>query len=456
MASGNTKSVEAENIATAENVTDNATGLWNLADYGATPSFNAGAKGKIFASKEDREILHRLADKVAVLASRPIEKEKRELWTRLNSLKITRPLIFCDPENGWNEIFPEKDLECRGDLARKWEMVLKKEIFWGESMKDDKVIEPTFEIGYTYSESGWGLNIIFHGGISGGSYVWDSPIKDEKDVDKMRPPVINVDHQTTNETIELANDIFGDLLEVKLKGRWWWSFGMTFELAMLRGLQQFMMDMYDNPKMIHRIMKNLSDGYLSKLNFLKDNNLLSQNNAGYIGSGGLGYNEEIPGEDFNPSKVRFKDMWGHSESQESVGVSPKMFEEFIFPYQLPIQKLFGLNYYGCCEPLDKRWPVIKNIPNLRVVSTSSWADISKMAEYVEDKYVIARKPSPTPLAVPNMDEELVRKKIRKDLEATKGCRIQFIMKDNNTLGNNPDNVIKWVEVVREEINKMYG
>ena len=74
----------------------------------------------------------RLAENVAILAARPIEGEKRKLWEKHNSLQGIRPLIFCDPENGWNEIFPESKLKCNGELARKWEIVLRKEIFWGE------------------------------------------------------------------------------------------------------------------------------------------------------------------------------------------------------------------------------------------------------------------------------------------------------------------------------------
>jgi hypothetical protein len=445
-----------ENVAIAEHLTDNATGLWNLSDYGATPNFNAGEKGKIFISRGDKEILLKLADKVAVLALRPTEEEKRKLWKKLNSLQETRPLVLCDPENGWNEILPGSKLRCTGELARRWEIVLRKEIFWGESLLDDKVIEPFFEVGYTHKESNWGFDLIVHGGTDGGSYVWESPIKEEKDIDKIFPPVIEVDYKTTNETIELANETFGDLLKIRLRGRWWWGFGLTFELALLRGLNEIMLDMYDNPKLIHRIMKILSDGFLKKLSFLEENNLLTINNDCYIGSGGFGYTDELPGKNFNNSKVMSENMWGHSESQETVGISTRMFEEFIFPYQLPIQKRFGLNYYGCCEPLDKRWPVIKNIPNLRIVSVSAWTDLPKMADYLEDKYVIARKPSPTPLVLPDLDEELIRKKTREDLEVTKGCRLQFIMKDNNTIGHNPDNVINWVRVVKEEIDRMYG
>ena len=365
-------------------------------------------------------------------------------------------MVLCDPENGWNEIITESKLKCNGELARKWEMVLRKEIFWGESMLDDKVIEPFFEIGYTHNESGWGFDVVLHGGKGGGSYVWESPIKEEKDVDKMHPSVIEVDYKTTDETIELANETFGDLLEISLKSRWWWSFGMTFELALLRGLTQIMMDMHDKPKIIHKMMKILSDGFLKKLDFLEENNLLTLNNCGYVGSGGLGYTDELPGKNFDNSKVKAEYLWGFSESQETVGISPQMFEEFVFPYQLPIQKRFGLNYYGCCEPLDPRWYIIKNIPNLRRVSASPWANVAKMTELLEDKYVLVKKPNPAYLAVPSLDEELVGKKTREELEITKGCIVGFVMKDNNTIGNNPENVINWVRVVKDEIEKMYS
>jgi hypothetical protein len=133
-----------------------------------------------------------------------------------------------------------------------------------------------------------------------------------------------------------------------------------------------------------------------------------------------------------------------------------MFEEFIFQYQLPILKRFGLNCYGCCDPLDQRWHIIKNIPNLRRVSVSPWSDLEKMAENLEDKYIFSMKPLPTPLAAVVLDEGFIRKKIREALEITKGCVLEIIMKDNNSIGKNQENVINWVRIAREEINKIYN
>jgi len=407
--------------------------------------------GQIIVSHEDSVILRELAAKIADISVRPVEHEHRNLWYRHNALEETRPLVFCDPENGWNEIITSHDLKCRGELAREWEMLLRKEIFWGESMGDDRVTEACFTIPYVHNESSWGMKETKIGGSNGGSYIWESPLKSFDDMSKLRFPEIAIDYNATDDLLSRAKEIFGDVLDVRLRGSWWWTLGMTWTLVNIRGLQQIMYDVYDNPDGLHELMGFLRDGHLAKLQFLEDNNLLSLNNDGtYIGSGGFGWTDELPCEGFDGSKVRASDMWGFSESQETVTWSPEMFAEFIFPYQLPILEKFGLNCYGCCEPLNKRWHIVEKTPRLRRVSVSPWADNDAMAEKLGDRYIFSLKPNPSYLAVPVMDESFVRAELRKTLKAIRNCRIEIIMKDNHTIGNNPDNVIRWCRIAREE------
>jgi len=406
---------------------------------------------KLVIGRGDREILRRLAGRIAELAARPIEDEKRDLWYRHNALEATRPLIFCDPENGWNEIITDAQIECRGQLAREWEMTLRKEIFWGESMGDDRVTEPYFEIPYVYVESDWGMQETKIGGENGGSYTWNSPLKSYSDLSKLHFPRISVDYEATHNLLSLAKKVLGNLLAVRLKGRWWWSLGMTWTLVNLRGLQQIMFDIYDYPDELHQLMGILRDGTLAKLDFLEENGLLSLNNDGtYVGSGGFGYTRELPQKDFDGKTVRTHDMWGFCDSQETSTSSPEMFAEFIFPYQLPILERFGLNCYGCCEPLDKRWYVVKNAPRLRRVSVSPWANLADMADRLGEQYIYSMKPHPGELAVPSLNEKRIRSELRRALQITRNCRVEIIMKDNHTIANNPQNVIRWCQIAREE------
>jgi len=403
-----------------------------------------------FINPHDREILHSLAGQVAELAARPVEDDKRKLWYAHNALEPTRPVIFCDPENGWNEIITPEQLQCQGDLARGWEMALRKEIYWGLEMKDDRVIDPWFNVSHVCSETDWGMHEVKIGGEHGNAYAWESPLKDYRQMADMHFPVITVDWEATHQLMALAEETVGAFLKVRLKTSWWWTLGMTWTLVNLRGLSQMMFDMLDHPDDLHRMLAFLRDGHLARLDFLQQNGLLSLNNdSTYVGSGGFGWSHELPQADFT-GQVRTQDMWGFAESQETVGVSPSMFAEFIFPYQLSVLSRFGLNCYGCCEPVDSRWKYLVQIPHLRRVSVSPWARIPRMAEFLGGKYIFSMKPNPADLAMPVFDEEGIRAGLRQAMQTARNCRMEVIMKDNNTICNDPRRVTRWVEIAMEE------
>jgi len=122
----------------------------------------------------------------------------------------------------------------------------------------------------------------------------------------------------------------------------------------------------------------------------------------------------------------------------------------VFQYQFPVMERFGLVSYGCCEPLNQRWEIIKKIPNLRRVSVSPWADIADMAEKLGGDYICSLKPLPADLARPHIDCEHIRKKLREVIRQTRGCRVEIVLKDTHTIGNNPQNVIDWCRIAMEE------
>ena len=404
-------------------------------------------------STEERRILRELAQKLHELANRPEQEEKKELWYRHNNLEETRPLIVCDPENGWYEIIPASSLQCKNSLARMWEFRIKKELYWGEVLKDDKVIEDLFNVHYMFLYSDFGVeNQMEMPDDCNGAYTWKAAIQDyEKDLPLLRVRDIDIDYDKTSQLYNLAQNTFGDIIPIKLKGAFWWSFGMTADLVYLRGMENMMIDMYEHPKELHRVMEVLHQDAMNRIDFFESHNLLTPNNRGeYIASGGFGWNRDMLDGDFD-GRVMAKDMWGFCESQETLGISAEMFEEFIFPYQQPIMERFGLSCYGCCEPVNQRWHVISKAKNLRRVSVSAWADRKAMAEMLNQKYIYSWKPTPSDLAMPQIDTEHIRTYIKETMNITRSnrCRLEIIMKDNHTLGNNPQNVIDWVRIARE-------
>jgi hypothetical protein len=399
---------------------------------------------------DEKDVLRGLAERVADLAALPIMKEKRELWRKHNRLEKTRPVIFCDPENGWNEIITERHLKCRTNIARRWEMNLRKEIFWGEEMGDDRPVEAWFNVPYTCSADDWGVEIKYHRPEEAGSYVWESPVKHyATDLARIHPLTFEIDWEVSRGCVELAEEVFHGILNVRQKGTWWWSLGITYPAALLRGMQNMFTDFRDYPDELRQLFAIILKGHMDKLDYLEANNLLSLNNDGtYVGSGGFGYSDELPQADF-AGKVRCQDMWGFTESQESVGVSPRMYEEFIFPFEKPIMDRFGLTCYGCCEPVHSRWNTVKRHNKLRRVSCSAWANLEKMAEFLQGDFILSLKPNPATLAGSSPDWNSIQSYLRRAVDIASGNCLEIIMKDNHTLGKRPENAVQWVRLAKQ-------
>jgi hypothetical protein len=407
-------------------------------------------------TSQDRAILRELASEVADLAARPIEQGKRELWRRHNMLERTRPIIYVSPENAWNEVFPQTSLRCSAPIAREWEMRLRQQVFYGRDMGDDYALIPYFGVECVHQAPDWGLEAQRVGDQANAAFTWIPPVAGAEDIELLHAPIVRVDFQATKHLAALAEDLLGDVLPVRsIYSRWGTSVGLTRTLVDLRGMEQVMYDMLDAPAMLHHLMVVLRDGTAALLDALEAANLLDLNNDGsYVGSGGQGWTEELPQPDY-AGTARMRDLWGFADNQETVGISPRMFEQFIFPYVLPLLDRFGLNCYGCCEPLERRWRLVQQFPRLRRVSVPPSSDRGMMANLLEDRYIYSMKPSPTDLAMDVFDEDRIRRGIRRDLEVTKDCCLEIIMKDTHTIRGDASRLSRWARMVREEIDAVW-
>ena len=77
-----------------------------------------------------------------------------------------------------------------------------------------------------------------------------------------------------------------------------------------------------------------------------------------------------------------------------------------------------------------------------------------MAGYLEDKYIFSMKPNPAALAVPEPDTGIIRRGLRENLEKTRGCIVEIIMKDNHTLAHRPENAVAWCRIAKEEAERI--
>ena len=411
-------------------------------------------------SRKDKEILIRLVRRLAEIAADPVMPERKRLWKALHAFHPERPMILTEPPPA--ELFPPESLQCEGEWSRGREQRWRWDIFIYEQVHDDTVVEPRITYGNKIIASGFGVEAVVEKGDDGkghGSVRWDAPLKYLKtDMKRLHFQTFTFDRAGTLREKELLEDVSRGILPVVNRSMLWWTQGLTGKAIKLLGLEAFMMAMYDQPDELHELMAFLRDDQMHLLDFCEREGLLTLNNENdYVGSGGCGYIDRLPQPDYIPNApVRLKDLWGLSESQETVSVSPAMFAEFVFPYLLPLISRFGLAYYGCCEPVHDRWPIIKRIPNLHTVSIAPWADQEKMVEFLGRNYGYARKPNPAYISTPQWNEALIWDDLRKTITLTKGLNLELDMKDVHTLCNEPWRLGRWVQIARDIIADIYG
>jgi hypothetical protein len=404
-------------------------------------------------NKHDIDILRRLADKQAGYAAGDENRKKISRWYRHNAMK-NEPMVLAELFGIYDEIGFDNMLECEDPMARKIERTLLINIYQHEYICDDSVIDPFYKIKWDISDDGYGVPIGVRRSEDSGGKEWgmeiDPPLKDiEKDFLKLRHRSFFVNREKTLAYKAELEAVFGDILPVRIYGDYWWTLGMTHHAIYFTGLEQFMMYMYDQPEALHELMKFIYDDRLSMAKWMESEGLLCMNNANnYIGSGSRGFTEELAR---SGEKVRTTDMWALLESQPTGYVSPAMFREFAFDYQLKMAKNFGLIYYGCCEPLHDRMDMVLELPNLKSVSVSPFSDEEIMSEYIRGRYIYSRKPDPAMLSMEQFNEDDARASAEKTIRCAGGCELEFIMKDLHTVRYKPERLKRWVEITRDSI-----
>ncbi|WP_300841435.1 hypothetical protein [uncultured Acetatifactor sp.] len=409
-------------------------------------------------SGQDRQILRELAKKQLFYANQECNLKRREEWYRHNELQGERPLIHLEMGTFEQEILPER-MRCTGDFARQLERALYCNFLNQELFDDDRVTPDYFAVGYDSYFTLFGLQVKVQGtkdaeGKTSVGHHFVSQIEDlEEDWDKLGETQFGVNPAASLERKAAVEEVIGDILPVRLEGNCLYSVP-TQMVVHLMSMETMMFSMYDYPELFKEMMERTADDTLAYYRLLeKEGLILPTTGGGFLGQGSWCYNHTLP-DGKAPGSYTAKDVWGFMDSQETVGISPEMFEEFIFPCYKKISESYGLLSYGCCEPVDPIWEnCISRLENLRKVSISPWCNEEYMGERLRGSRVIYhRKPSPNYLGTGTvLDEEAFRAHIRKSLKAAKGCEMEITQRDVYTINRDIPKAKKYVDIIKEEI-----
>ena len=414
---------------------------------------------EIILTAQEKDVLRRLGEKIAKIASLPVHREKARLWQRMNDLQQERPMVWIN-EIPWHEmnVNDELTLQTTHTWARELEQNLRRTVYQWEHLPCDMIVNDYLDCPVVYRTTDFGIveqvdtvhtdekNDIY-------SRHFKVQIKEPEDIEKIKMPEITFMEKATQYSLDAMNDLFSDIIPVRRTGQthiWFtpWDF-----LIRWWGIEEAMLDLYLRPDMVHAAYERMVDAWMVELDQFENQNLLSLDcNNTRIGSGGYGYTNDLPGKDFDPSHVRAHNMWGCSNAQIFSSVSPEMHWEFAVEHDLRWLKRFGLTYYGCCEPLDIKAEVLSRIPNLRKVSLSPWVDSKRAVENFGGRYVLSRKPSPAVFIAWHVDD--AEKQLREFLDIARGCPVELIMKDISTVGYQPQKLWEWAEIAMKVVQNI--
>lgn len=400
-----------------------------------------------------REILRDLARQYAQGAAHPRNRENEKLYRAVNGLRMIRPVVLID-EEPWNELEGQEELRlrCQDPDYRGAELYLRRMLYRWNHYPADMILPPYLPVYKMIGgDSGFppAQEELLDSGVPGGivSHRYADLLACGEDLERFHMPAFTYEKDATGRLADKLREAVGDLLPVRITGHN--VYGSPWDMiAMYRGVENLLYDLADRPEHTHAVMERIADMYreqwrqFEELGLLEGEPVLTHCTPALC--------DELHTEPGEP--VLRRNVWGRSMAQIFASVSPAMYEEFEISYQKKLMAPFGLVYYGCCEPLDKKMDVIKQIPHLRKISISPWADARVAAEAAGKDYVLSLKPNPAFVGV-GFDPAVVRRETEGLLEACAryGCSCELILKDISTVEGSPRHLEQWEKTVMEVV-----
>ncbi len=329
--------------------------------------------------REQLERIKRLCDRVRILHESDENTRKRELWSSLAGLQnifvrwIPKkdlpvvPFVVDLDREMWIEVLGFNIEEVYTDPLKYLEFELKKKIFAFENFHDDLPITRTVTLwhGNGFIQSLYGQP---QRPPKDGHEPWigkECVLKDKKSLDSLEIPDFYKSglapkiHMMFQEMRKALQNDFSVIFPE-------WDFG-GFGVAMgLRGSENFAIDMIEDPKFVHRLMKLLLD---SKIRW-------SQERARFFGT------QIIP-------------LYIHNDDISVPLISPSAYEEYVLPYEIKISEFHGgIDYWHSCGRIDPVVPSIMKIANVEMIHISYATDLERSVESIGDKHIIERVLNP--------------------------------------------------------------
>ena len=412
---------------------------------------------------KERDYVRDLAKQLHEKAANPAMADRHKKWHALNNGQTNEPLVVMKFHGVYADVYPLP--HCEDPLARSIEQTLTYRLTEA-AFDDDRVIEDTYVVHPDNWFRAYGLDVRARTtakdsqGKATMGYAAEHPIGDlEKDFHLLKKSTWHVDEQLANARQRQAQvqEIIGDILQVVIRFP---SPGtsLVYPLCELMGMENMLYAICDHPKRFLQAMDMQTNDLMEYLDEIEQKQAMRCNaDSSSVGQDTYGYTDDLPKNGALNRPLTCRDVWGYSNSQETVGMSPEMFGEFVFPFIRRYAQRFGLFAFGCCEPVDVIWEnCLATLPNLRKLSISPWCNEAAFAEKIRGrKIVYHRKPSPNLFAMPEFDEQTLAKQLKQTVLAASGCPLEITFRDITSVHGDPQRLKRGVKIAKEQIQRYW-
>lgn len=398
----------------------------------------------------ERDLLRDLARQVFGLATSDEYEARRRRWRDVNERRTPdRAPVWCRPAAVWSEILPAEALECAHPLCRSVEYALRQHLY-KDWVGDDHIVEPWWGVGAVWecdSHHTWGLRTGCQiESTDLGGFRYEHPVETPEDYERITIPTFTYNHQRTQDALSQMADLLGDAMPVRLVCHPPLGPQLGTFLEQLRGMAPMLEDLAFRAELAHRAMAKLTEGVLRALRAAEDTGLLTTNHHEPMTC-----SDPVNGIPAD-GKVRLHNLWTAANSQEFQEVSPRMQEEFLLNYQIPLFQQFGAVQYGCCEDLTHKIGIVLRIPNLRVFVCSAWTDLGKVIEACGTGHTIMWRQSAADVVFAQ-DMEPILKHLDDGMRRLQGHYYQVVLRELQTLHGRPDRLREWARTAIEVAEK---
>lgn len=384
-----------------------------------------------------------LALEVKGLARSHENQRRRKLWLDVVNLRPTRPVVNAYLyQDVWAAELSGGGIRSTDPLAREIETQLAFKVWRAANLHDDCPVEAAVRLPAVRpprTEPLWGLEMDVERTDEKGAYKEIPPIRRYEDIEKLRAPRYEIDLAETADIVERALILTGDVLQVVVKtDELHWG---PFEYAVrLRGIGNLLLDVYDAPEFVHRLMGTITDGLIS---YQKEREAAGGVSADANSFGHVPYDETPP-----EFRARLKGMWAYIHAQSAASLSPEMYAEFVHPYNCRLAALVGKTYYHGCEDLSKKCRIIKTLPGLRLFHISPWTPAAPVIAELGATVAYEVHSHPTNVIFADSLDDIGNELKRLEV-AAKGTSHVLTLADIETFAGHVERIAYWADAAQE-------